>query len=155
MRGEFIRGDGLVIPNNITTYGVDMIFRFGLIGNSYALHMGLANCNPDPLLEASSLNEPTIGLNGYARQPIPQGAGGWPVYGQFNGESYFETAVHVFTATGIGFDKAINRLAIINSLSVTTGAIVVALSGTLPDELTITPATLLADRSFKYRIYGR
>lgn len=154
MRGEFIRADGLVIPNNITTYGVKSIFRWALRDEDYSLHMGLANCAPDPLLQIEDLGEPTIGLNGYARQSIVR-ATNWPVFGELNGEQYYETSVFVFAATGPGFNVAINRLALINSAADTTGEKVVALSGPLPTELTITPATLLADRSFKYRIFGR
>lgn len=153
-RGEFIRADGLVIPNNITTYGAKSIFRWALRDEDYDLHIGLANCAPDVLLQIEDLNEPTIGVNGYARQPITRGAG-WPVFGTFNGEQYYETSVFVFEATGAGFDAEINRLALINSLADAAGEKVVALSGALPAALTITPATLLADRSFKYRIYGR
>ena len=155
MRGEFIRADGLVIPNNITTYGVRSIFRWAFRDVGYALHIGLANCNPDPDLLIEELNEPTLGVNGYARQAITRGSVGWPVYNVLNGEQYFETKEFVFTATGAGFDKAITRLALINEADAVTGRLVVALSSPLPDELTITPATTLALRTFKYRIYGR
>jgi len=155
LRGEFIRGDGLVIPNNIMTYGVQQIFQWGLVGTGYALHIGLANCNPDPGLLASALNEPTIGVNGYARQAVAQSVVGWPTQSTFNGEQYYETKEFVFEATGGPFDKAINRLALINHPSTITGAIVVALSSPLPGEEIIDVTTILATRTFKYRIYGR
>lgn len=154
MRGEFIRGDGLVIPNNLMTYGVGLLFSAALVNNGYALHIGLANCNPDADLNIDQLNEPTIGVNGYARQPIPRDNTGWAVQGEFNGEKYYETKVFEFAAVGGPFDKSITRPAIINSLDATSGVLVFSL-GTPVDELTIAPATPLEQRSFKYRIYGR
>lgn len=154
LRGEFIRGDGLVIPNNVTTYGVKSFFRWALRNEDYSLHLGLANCAPNVLLQVEGLNEPTLGVGGYARQPILR-ATDWPVFGTFNGEQYYETRVFVLTATDDGFDKPVNRLALINSELEVTGEKVVALSGPLPAEITITPATPEEQRSFKYRIYGR
>lgn len=154
IRGEFIRADGLVIPNNVTTYGVKSIFRWALRDEDYSLFLGLANCSPNVLLEIEDLNEPTIGTGGYARQAVTRTTG-WPVFGQLNGEQYYETGLFVFTATGDGFDKPINRLALINSETDVTGEKVVALSGPLPAALTITTETPEADRTFKYRIYGR
>ena len=154
LRGEFIRGDGLVIPNNVTTYGVKSFFRWALRNEDYSLHLGLANCAPNVLLQVESLNEPTLGVGGYARQAIARTTD-WPIFGTFNGEQYYETRLFVFTATGGGFDKPINRLALINSAADVAGEKVVALSGPIPAELTILPATPEEQRTFKYRIYGR
>jgi len=154
LRGEFIRGDGLIIPNNVTTYGVKSFFRWALRNEDYALHMGLANCAPNVLLQIEALNEPTIGVGGYARKPISRGSD-WQVFGTFNGEQYYETNLFVFDSIDDGYDKPINRLALINSLSEVTGEQVVALSGPLPEELTIVPTTPEVERTFKYRIYGR
>lgn len=155
MRGEFVRADGLVIPNNITTYGVRSIFGWALRNEAYALHMGLANCAPSPLIRLQDLNEPTIGVGGYARQAIPRNSTGWPVFSELNGETYYETRAFVFAASGPGFDKPINRLVLTNTLDGVTGDQVVALSGPLPEELTIIPTTPEVERTFKYRIYGR
>lgn len=155
-RGEFIRkSDGLVIPNNVMTYGIRTILKAGLRNDAINLHVALANCNPDPLLAAEQLNEPTIGVNGYARQALPRDATGWPVYSQLNGETYLETKFFVFEAVDDDFDKPVNRLAIIDHATQTNGQIVVALSGAFPTEITITPDTDEADRSFKYRLYAR
>lgn len=155
MRGEFIRGDGLVIPNNLMTYGIQQIFQWALTGSGYALHMGLANCNPDPNLLIQSLNEPTIGVHGYDRQAVAQNGTDWLTQGLFNNEQYYETKEFVFTATGGPFDKAINRIALINHASATTGQLVVALSSPLPAALIIDTGTNLPSRTYKYRIYGR
>lgn len=154
VRGEFIRSDGLVIPNNVTTYGVKSIFRWALRDEDYALHMALANCAPDPALQLEDLNEPTIGVNGYARQAIDRTTD-WPVFGVFNGAQYYETSVFVFAATGAGFDKPMRRLALVNHATDVIGEKVVALSEPLPDDLLIDATTPEVDRSFKYRIYGR
>lgn len=154
LRGEFIRGDGLVIPNNLMTFGIGLLFQAAFVDSGYDLHIGLANCNPDADLLIEDLNEPTIGVNGYARQPITRDVVGWPVQGEFNGEKYYETKVFVFAAVGGDFDQAITRPVLVNSLDATTGLLVFAL-GTPVDELTITPTTPAEQRSFKYRIYGR
>lgn len=153
-RGEFIRADGLVIPNNVMTYGVRTILKAALWNEAPAFHMALVNCNPDPDLLASNLNEPTF-VNGYARKTIARSNVGWPVFSQLNGETYFETPYFVWTAAGGNFDKPVNRLAIINHATDRIGQIVVALSGAFPAEVTITPTTPEVDRSFKYRLYSR
>ena len=155
MRGEFIRGDGLVIPNNIMTYGMRLIFQAAFVNSGYDLYIGLANCNPDPDLLIEDLNEPTIGVHGYARQAILRSNVGWPIEGLFNGEQYYETKVFEFAASGGVFDKSVTRPVIINSADATTGQLVVALGTALPEELEISEETDVELRSFKYRIYGR
>lgn len=153
MRGEFVRGDGLILPNNIMTYGIESIFRWALQNTGYALHMGLADCNPTPLLAASSLNEPVIGVGGYARQPIDRGAG-WPTIGQVNGETFFESEAITFPATD-AYNGLVSRLCLINHLSQTTGQIVVALSTPFGTDVQIDETTPVEERTFKYRVYGR
>jgi hypothetical protein len=106
-------------------------------------------------LRLETLNEPTIAIGGYARQSIPRTSVGWPAFSELNGETYFETRTFVFAATGGGFDKPINRLALVNHATEVTGEKVVALSGALPAELMILTTTPEVQRSFKYRIYGR
>lgn len=154
LRGEFVRADGLIIPNNVTTYGVKSFFRWALRNEDYDLHMGLANCSPNAVLQVENLNEPTLASGGYSRQPIPRTTG-WPIFGLFNGEQYYESQIFVFEAEADGFDRPVNRLALINSETDVIGEKVVALSGPLPEELTIRTTTPLEARSFKYRIYGR
>lgn len=153
MRGEFVRGDGLILPNNIMTYGVESLFRWALQNTGYALHMALADCNPTPLLAASDLNEPTIGVGGYARQSIARG-GGWPTTGQVNGETYFESEEITFPATD-AYSGVVSRLCLINHASQITGQIVVALSTPFGTDVQIDETTPVEQRTFKYRIYGR
>lgn len=155
MRGEFIRGDGLVIPNNITTYGAESILRAAMRRDPLDLHIGLANCDPSPTLDLSELNEPTIGTNGYARQTVSQDSTDWEVVGDLSGEPYIETREFVFAATDSGFDKPITRPVIVNSPTETDGQLVVAVGTAVADEYVITPDTPIEQRTFKYRIYAR
>ena len=155
MRGEFIRADGLVVPNNITKHGVELILRSALRDESPTLYVGLANAVPDFNLEADDLNEPTIGTNGYARINVPRSSVGWPGEGYVNAEYYVETAFLTWVATGAGFNRPINRLALMRHPTQVVGSIVAALSVSLPAPITILPTTPLAERQFKYRIYGR
>ena len=155
LRGEFVRGDGLVIPNNITTYGAGQILSAAFRSDALTLHIGLANCNPHPLLNLNQLNEPTIGVNGYARQTIGQDSTDWPTIGSLSGETYFETRAFIFEPTGAGFDKPITRPVIVNHATATVGLLVVAVGSALPEEVTLLPATDVALRTFKYRIFAR
>lgn len=155
MRGEFVRGDGLIIPNNITTYGAKTILAAALRGEVMSLHIGLANCNPHPLLNLNQLNEPTIGVNGYARQTIGQDGVDWLTQNELSGEVYFETRNYLFEPTGTGFDKPITRPVIVNHATDTVGVLVVAVGSALPAEVTLTPEMDAALRTFKYRIFAR
>src|SRR3546814_13482258 len=58
IRGEFIRGDGLVLPNNITSYGAELLLAAALQGVATTLHMCLGKCNPKVDLDLNELNEP-------------------------------------------------------------------------------------------------
>ena len=155
LRGEFVRGDGLIIPNNITTHGAEKILSAALRLEVLSLHIGLANCNPHPLLDLNQLNEPTIGVNGYARQTISQDNDDWLTQGSLSGEIYFETRPYVFTPTGAGFDKPITRPVIVNHASDVAGRLVIAVGAALADEVTLLADTAEPLRTFKYRIYAR
>lgn len=155
LRGEFVRGDGLIIPNNITTYGATTILAAALRGVAPNFHIGLANCNPHPLLNLNQLNEPTIGVNGYARQTIGQDDTDWLTVGSLSGEVYYETRNYVFAPTGAGFDKPITRPVIVNHATDIAGVTVVAVGAALAAEVTLLPATAEPLRTFKYRIFAR
>lgn len=153
-RGEFIRADGLVIPNNVTLYGSKLILQTALQGLAKTFWMALADCQPDVNLQIEDLGEPTIGTNGYARQQLTQDATGWPTVGDLNGEAYVESASFTFAASGGDFDAAARRIALIESDSAVEGD-VIALSAAFPTQITIGVDTEVADRTFKYRLYGR
>ena len=153
-RGEFIRKDGLVIPNNVTLYGAQRILRLAVTQIETEFWMALVDAAPDTELQIEDMTEPTIGTNGYARQAIERTTVGWPVVSQLNGEAFVETREFVFAADGGDFDQEVSRIAFVESETATDGD-VIALSSAFPAKILITPATILADRTFKYRLYGR
>ena len=147
MRGEFIRGDGLVIPNNITKEGARILLAAAIRNDVPIFSVALVDGQPDPLLTLDKLVEPSD-VGGYARKPVTRDAAGWPGQGELNGESYYETASLVWEATA-PYSESVRRLALLS------GEVVVALSSAMPSDLLITPETSLPNRSFKYRIYAR
>lgn len=154
-RGEFICGNGLVIPNNITSAGIEEILKRAIQGVvTLDLHVALVAGVFASDLQIEDLTEPTIATNGYARINLAQDAIDWPTMGQVNDEWFIESKDMIWEATGGDFDQAITRMAIVGSLSGTTGD-VFALSGALPEERTIGVDTVEADRTFRYRLYSR
>lgn len=153
MKGEFIRGDGLVLPNNLMTYGTASILQWAFQNQGYGLYMGLANCSPTPLLLAENTNEPEFGVGGYLRQRIPRGTG-WPTAGEVNGEPYVESDEFLFDATD-AWSHSVSRLMLINDSDARAGQLVVALSAPFGVDVEIDEDTPVELRTFKYRIYGR
>ena len=160
LRGEFVRGDGLVIPNNITLYGARTILAAALRNEAPTFFVGLVDAAPDPELLISQVVEPSM-ANGYARKGITRDAAGWPIEGNLNGEPYFESDWMIWAAAGGNFDKPIRRMMLVQKATNVNGDAtdanlrVIALSSALPADLTITPTTLEANRKFKYRVYLR
>lgn len=150
MRGEFIRGDGLVIPNNITLAGSEAFLRSAFRNEAFTPHFGLVNGFPTRGGQIPDLLEPTIGTGGYARQVGARSTGGWPTVGTLGSEIYVESATFTFPATG-NYSRTVNRVMMAPTLSGLTGGYL-ALSSAFP-ELQITAATPLGTRQFKYRIY--
>src|SRR3546814_18319486 len=68
IRGEFIRGDGLVLHNNITSYGAEILLAAALQGVATTLHMCLGTCIHKVVLDLNELKQPNIGTGTYARQ---------------------------------------------------------------------------------------
>jgi hypothetical protein len=173
MRGEFIRGDGLVIPNNITNYGARTILAAAVRNEVPTFYVGLVDAQPDPDLLISKVVEPAF-VNGYARLPITRDNLGWPVEGTLNGETFFESEWLTWTASGVPadpvdplqdlkfpFSKAIRRLMLVQHATNVVDDLsdanlkVLALSTSLPNALTINTDTVEAARKFKYRLYAR
>ena len=153
-KGEFHRGNGLVIPNNVTIFGAQSILQ-GFARNTVpTFWVGLCNAVYEPDLTLADIEEPTIATNGYARLPISRDSTGWPGDGLVNNEPYIESLNLVWAATGGAFDKAVTRMFITPEESALVGDIF-CLSGALPDELTIDEDTAEVDRSFKYRLFAR
>jgi hypothetical protein len=154
LRGEFIRGDGLILPNNITKFGAATILAAALRGTDFAMWAGLVDGVASPTLQIGSVIEPTIGANGYGRIQIARSSVGWPGSGEVNGEPYLESDWLTWAASGGSFNQSTRRMMIVLSQTATTGD-VFALSAPQPAYQIITPTTPEAERRFKYRIYLR
>lgn len=152
--GQFQFKNGLVIPNNITTFGIQSILNMAFLDTNLDLWVGLCSAIYDPALQIENITEPTIGVNGYARQQITRDATGWPGAGTTNLQPYIESADLVWLPVGGAFDQAISRMFLCASENAVTGD-VFAISGTLNEEVTWDPDTLEEDRTLKYRIYSR
>lgn len=150
LRGEFIRGDGLRIPNNITRAGVEALLRAACQNESLSFYMALADCVPDPDLVLADAGEPTA-TNGYARVLIERDSTGWPTVDDVSGEVYAETKPAVFTASGGNFSRESSRIMLVSASSAGTP---LAVSSAFTS-ITITPATAEELRTFVYRLYMR
>ena len=155
LRGEFRRGDGLVIPNNVTSYGAETILRQAIRDeNTLNLFVGLCRGLPRADLEVGDIYAPEIGANGYARIALSRNSTDWPVVDTVNDEVFIESKSLVWTATGGEFSEAIQRMFICYTLADLTGA-VFALSAPLESPIVITPSTPVLERTYKYRLYLR
>lgn len=151
MRGEFIRGDGLVVPNNVTLLGATRFLQAAFQAQHYGIWMGLCSGVYDPNLTLPDIGEPDF-VNGYNRINYYADSGNWPTIGTVNNETFVESLASTFVATGAGFDKPISRMFLTDSSGSTN---VLALSGALPAPMTILPSTPVEQRTFKYRFYLR
>lgn len=154
MRGEFRFQNGLIVPNNVTTYGAQSILAGFARDTAPVFWVGLCNAVYEPDLTLADIEEPTLATNGYARLAVTRDIVGWPSDGLVNGEPYIESKSLTWAAAGGPFDKAITRMFITPEESALVGALF-CISGALPDELEIDPDTDEQDRTFKYRIYLR
>jgi hypothetical protein len=159
-RGEFIRSDGLVIPNNVTVFGRATLLAAALRNTVPTFYVGLVDASPDPELLIADCVEPAIGTHGYARIQITRDDAGWPGSGTLNGQPYLESDWMIWEATGGAFDQAVQRLMLVSNatniaMDVSDANLkVIALSAAMPLLLTVDVATLEADRKFKYRLYA-
>lgn len=149
IRGEFTTmlpsGEEWIHPNNFTIYGVQKVIRAAFWNERTDWFVGLCARNPSDTISFESLNEPTIGVNGYARQEIPMDETGWPTISLANGEVYSESLLFTFTPDGGDFDKEINRLFL------TDGDGVIAVSSAFPGGVFVVDVPLI----HKYRLYFR
>lgn len=153
LRGQFERADGLILPNNITQFGIQTILELALRDTDVDFYVGLCNAVYAPDLNVADIDEPTIGVNGYARLALNRDATDWPNAGTINAEFYLQSKFLTWAASGGDFDQAISRMFIcLHPTSLVVD--VFALSAVLPDELTIGIATAEADRKFRYSIFG-
>lgn len=161
MRGEFRFANGIILPNNVMKTGRAALLAMALQGDDSVpviaggnFYIGLCNTIPSDEVPYASLEEPTIGVEGYARQAVTRDTVGFPINGEDNGEPYIESKSLVFVPTGSGFDKPITRCFIGLEQSALTGNIY-SLSAPLPAALTLLSSTPVEDRTFTYRLYMR
>lgn len=155
MRGEFILsqkdGSEIILPNTVTNAGAEEYLKDLFQGAALTgFFVGL--CNQVPLradLLTSIVTEPTIGVNGYARQPLAQNATDWPTVDTTSDESSITSKQVTFTAAGGDFDAAHSRLFLCSVLTGTAG-ILYSYSAALAS-----PIVLVDGTSFdvRYRFY--
>lgn len=153
MRGEFIRADGLVIPNNVSLAGAEAFLRAAFQDTNPSFWVGLVTGAPTLGMKMADMVEPTHGVNGYSRLQLTRDADGWPIVSTSATEVYVESEFLTWTAIGGPFDKPVQRLALLGSDVYSVDAPVYALSGLMPAEIVIGPATDESLRKFKYRLY--
>lgn len=153
IRGQFIRGDGLVLPNNVTDLGCQTILAAALQHSVVTYYLGLIQGVYDPAMAYADITEPTIGTNGYARQALASSNVGWPTAGSLNGERFMRSKNCVFVPTGPGFDKSITRVALFDGA--TTAAGILAISSPLPAPVQLLAATDVLSRTFAHQLFLR
>lgn len=152
MRAEYRFHNGLVIPNSFTNAGLDAILK-GAFRNEWpvgGLFVGLCSAAPSRGLTLADLQEPTIGVNGYARQVLARNAVDWLTVGSLNGDPFLETKVLTFTASGGSYNKGITRLFLTPEATAIVGAVWALSAATQLEQVLIdgVPA------NFNYRVYG-
>lgn len=154
MRGQFQRADGLILPNNISKAGAKAILEAAMRNTPINFYVALVTGAPSLDMTMANMTEPTIGTAGYARVNVPRSEVGWPVSDEVGGERLISTDWLTWTALNPGFDKPIQRMALLGAeTGVDSSVPVYALSAALPFEIIITPSTPLAQRQFKYTIF--
>lgn len=142
MRGQFIitppNGDKIILPNTIVAEGAEAYLARLFPGTVLTgFFVGLCNQGPahaDSIVDITS--EPTIGVNGYARQALAQNATDWPTISTQNEESFVQSKQVDFTASGGDFDAAHSRLFLCSVLTGTAG-ILYAYSAALQTATTV------------------
>ena len=153
LRGEYINGDGRVYPNSLSQEGAKMLLTAALRNTVPAFYFALVSGAPSLDMTMSNMVEPTIGTGGYARIPITRDGAGWPGEGLVGTDRYLETGWLEWAPSGGGFNQPIQRVALVGVSAYAAGTPVWSLSSPLPAPITLTPASLSADKRWKYRIY--
>ncbi len=148
LQGEYIRGDGLVVPNTITNAGAQQILRAALQSEDWTPFIALGDCVPETDLALEDSGEPPV-ANGYARIPLARDDVDWPVVGDLNGITFIESKDVVFTATDAW--PKVTRILLADAA---TDGTILSVSGAFPD-LVIDEDTPVLERTWRYRIYMR
>lgn len=153
MRGQFIRGDGLVIPNTVSIAGARMLLDAALKNIVPTFYMGLVKGVPTPGMTLGDMQEPTIGVHGYARKAIARSVAGWTTSGYVGNEAFLATDFLDFTPVGGVYDKSIQRCMLLPSTSVDPTTPVYSLSAALPAEVILDPAMDHGLLIFQYQLF--
>jgi hypothetical protein len=148
VKGEFIRGDGLVLPNNVTAAGARQLLLAAFradVGVQWVMGVAAAAVF-QPVMNTGDWEESANS----GRQLIPRDATGWPVQGEVNGEPYVESRAVEFPAN----TYEVTRLFLADQ-GFGQPTKLLALSSPLPTPLQVTALTPAAQRTFKYRLYLR
>lgn len=148
MRGQFIitssNGNKIILPNTIVEEGAEA-FLARLFQGSAITGYFVGLCNQGPI-HADTLSdittEPTIGVNGYARQALVQNGTDWPTISTQTEETFIRSKQVDFTASGGDFDNPHSRLFLCSVLTGTAG-VLYAYSAALQ-----TPALVLDTETF-------
>jgi len=125
MRGQFViilpNGNEIILPNTVVQEGANAYLARIFQGASITgFFIGLCDQGPVHTDTLSNIaTEPTIGVNGYARQALVQNGTDWPTIATQNEETSIESKQVDFVASGGDFDNAHSRLFL---CSVLTGA---------------------------------
>lgn len=119
----------LVLPNQFTVVGMQQVLRAAFWQQPQNWYVGLCAKNPGDAVALGDLNEPTIGVNGYARQAVPMDQANWGTLNVINNESYVRSRAVTFPFVVGPYDKQFNRMFI------TDGTYVIAISAPHPDGL--------------------
>lgn len=156
-RGFFIRGDGLVIPNNVSIAGAQWLLGAALNSDVSPVdsYIGLCQGQPSPTMTIADVrepNHPSDAVAPYARQHLTRDQTGWPVIGIDGTDAYAESRFVEFAAPATPYNIAIQRVMLTNH-SAASNAPIYAMSEALPDPIILGPDTPQSLRRFKYRLY--
>lgn len=150
MRGEFIRGDGTVIPNNVTNEGKLALLRAGFQGEESFVHMGLCQGQFAPDMTRLNVTEPAT-AQGYALHSLAiLDDTHWSTVALTANGAFVESRACVFEPME-NFSVAVDRLFLCLGNAVDSDLF--ALSAQMPSPVFLTPTTPLALRTFRYRLY--
>ncbi len=125
---------------------------------SASLWAGLVTGIPTKAGDRADLVEPTLGVNGYARIQLNRNNVDWPTEGIVGNERFVETKDLIWLPVGGNYDQEIDRVALFFTQNNTAGPALVdkyfGVSVPLPAPITLGPATPLAARTFRFRIYA-
>lgn len=155
IRGEFRRGDGLILPNNLSLYGSQAILTAWALGTVPTFWFGLVKGAPTATMTENDMQEPTLGLHSYQRVEVLRDTSqqGWPDFGNVGVENYIGTGPMQFVPQAGAFDKAIQRVAMFITNVHNPSNPVCALSAPLPDEVILDMLTPIEQCTFFYRLY--